>query len=994
MRKITLLLLVLFGSTVLHAQQRTITGTVTDTDSSPLPGVNVIVQGTSGGTVTDINGKYTVNMPPGNDILVFSFVGYLSQEINTQNQSVIDVTLETDLTALEEVVVVGYGTQKKVNLTGSVEQVDGQALAKQPVFQASQALTGLVPGVTVVQNSGQPGQDGGTIRIRGIGSLGSGAKNEPLVLIDGVQGDIDLLDPADIESISVLKDAAASAIYGSRAANGVIVVTTKRAEAGGFSVNYRTYAGWQNVTNTPEYLGAIEFLENDGTSSQAFIDNYRANIGDPDRYPDTDWVDLLFSEQGLMQYHQLSATGGSETARINASISYQDQNGNIPNFGFKRYNGRFNSDIRVSDEFDISFDLNVNQGKTKEPAQGLNLIVEQAFRIPPIYIAQHSDGSWGDGWAGRNPLPAARVGGLNQQETNYFRGIMKFNYEPIDGLNFTFLYSPEYQDVFGKEFFRTYQHVVDWEIKATQTIPDRSSLNQVNTRQFTHNVNGIASYSFDIGRNSITALAGYEMIKNNWERFGAYRDQFVLEDYQVLNAGSEENDQNSGSATHSALVSYFGRVNYSFADRYLFEANIRRDASSRFAPANRVSVFPSFSVGWRIAEESFFQGVGLFSDLKLRASWGQLGNQQIGSDFPYVSSISVGNDNFVFGNTIFTGGTQNVLANTGIRWETTETTNIGIDGGLLDGRLNFTFEYFIRKTKDILLQIPIPLVVGLSPSTQNAANVENRGWDLSLGWRDDINDFRYSISVVASDFTNEVTNLADVGPIISGNSIIQVGEPLEAIYAYEAQGMFQSAAEISEAPPQFGSLIPGNIRYVDQNSDGVINPDDRTIVGNSFPRMSYGFNLGAEYMGFDLAINFQGVGKRDVLLQGDAVWALWNAGKIQRWHMEESWTPERPDAEFPVISPTSSGSNDARASSTWVFDAAYLRLRNVSLGYTLPSTIMENVFIDNVRFYFSGQNLFTFDQMPPGIDPLVPNGSSGGFYPVVKTFTFGVDARF
>jgi TonB-linked SusC/RagA family outer membrane protein len=1006
MRKLQLLFLMLFSSSILFAQVRTISGTITESSGSPLPGVNVVVKGTATGTVTDVEGKYTLEIPETAQVLVFSSVGYVSEEMEIGNQSVINFSLVEDITALEEIVVVGYGTQKKENLTGSVEQVKGATIEKQPVFQVSQALTGTVPGVTVVQSSGQPGQDVGTIRIRGLGSLGSGAKNEPLVLIDGVQGDINGIDGGDIENISILKDAAASAIYGSRAANGVILITTKRAKQGKITVGYKNYFGWQQPTDVPKYLGAIDYVENDPGFTDDFINDYKANIGDPDRYPDTDWVDRLFTENGFMQYHQLTATGGNEAVLMSASISYQDQDGNIPNFNFKRYNARFNSDIKVSDKFTLNFDMNFRQSLNTQPSAGLWLITEQAFRIPPIYIAQHSDGQWGFAWGGRNPIAHANDNGLNQEEANYFRGIIKANYEPIPGLNLSLMYSPEYDDVFRKNFTKTFEVVTDWDLQTTSTVPDRSSLNQQNLRSFTNNLNAIASYTKSFNKHNLTALVGYELIKYNYEGFGAYRDQFILQDYQVLNAGSEENDSNFGTATHNGLESFFGRINYDFNNKYLLEANIRRDASSRFAPENRVSIFPSFSAGWRIAEESFMQNVGLFSDLKIRASWGQLGNQQIGSDFPYVSSISIGNNNYIFGNSIYTGATQNVMANPAIQWETTETTNFGLDAGFLDNRLNLTAEYYIRKTNDILLQIPIPLNVGLSPATQNAANVENKGWDLLVGWQDAINDFKYNVRVIASDFTNEVTNLADVGPVISGSSIIQVGQPINSIYAYETQGIFQSQAEIDEAPAQFGSLQPGNLRYKDQltidtngdgvpdEADGVINPDDRVIVGDPFPKMSYAFDLGAQWKGFDLSIAFQGVGKRDILLGGDAVWALFNAGKIQEWHMEESWTPENPGAKFPIVSPTSAGSNDIQRSSTWVFDGSYFRLRNVNLGYSLPESVLSNVFIDYLRVYFSGMNLFTWDKLPPGIDPLVPNGTTGGFYPVVSSYTFGLEVKF
>lgn len=995
----------MFMGSLLQAQERAVTGTVVD-DGEALPGVNVIIQGTSIGTVTDLDGRFNI-MASSDNVLVFSSVGFLKEEVLVGNKSVIEVSMTPDITSLDEIVVVGYGTQKKENLTGSVEQVKGATLTKQPVFQASQALTGTVPGVTIVQNSGQPGRDIGTIRIRGLGSLGDGSKNDPLVLIDGVEGDINGIDAGDIENISVLKDAASAAIYGSRAANGVILITTKRAKEGRFVVGYKNYLGWQAVTDRPKFLGGLDFLKNDGTSTQAEIDDYAANLGtDPDRYTDTDWVDELLSERGFMQYHQLSATGGTERALLAASISFQDQNGNIPNFNFKRYNGRFNSGLKISEKVSVNFDINFSQALTTEPSEGLQNITRQAFRTPPIYFVRHSDGSWGDSWNGQNPVAFAKAGGLNTVEDNYLRTILKMDYKPLKGLNISLMYSPEYKDVFRKRFVRTFETITDWDVKTTRTVPNRSSLEQRNIRSFTHNLNGIVSYDFALGDHDFTVLGGYEMIKYNWEEFRAFRDQFVLQDYQVLNAGSEENDSNYGTATHNALLSYFGRLNYAYKNKYLFEANVRRDLSSRFAEDNRASVFPSFSVGWRVAEEDFMESVGVFSDLKFRASWGQLGNQQIGSDFPYVSSIRLGSNNYVFGNSIYTGATQNVLANQAIQWETTETTNLGVDASFLDLRLNLTAEYYVRQTNDILLQIPIPLNVGLDPATQNAANVENRGWDLSLAWQDEINDFKYSARVIASNFENEVTNLAGVGPIIDNNSIIEVGHPINSIFGMETQGIFQSQDEINSAPPQYGTLKPGNIRYKDQltvdtngdgvgdAADGIINADDRVIIGNPFPQMSYSFDLGVEYKGFDVSVAFQGVGKRDVYMQADAAWALFNAGKIQEWHVAESWTPENTGAKFPIAAPTSAGSNDARASSTWIFNGAYLRLRNINVGYALPGSLLEKALISYARVYFSGQNLFTWDNMPDGTDPLVPNGTDGAYYPIVTSYTFGLELKF
>ncbi|EON75989.1 TonB-dependent receptor [Lunatimonas lonarensis] len=985
------------------AQSVVVTGVVSDDKGDPLPGAGVLVKGTTRGTVTDIDGKYNLSVGGPSDVLVFSYVGYERREIQVDSQTTIDVRLALDMSGLDEVVVVGYGDQKRINLTGSVESIDGAAIARQPVFRASQALVGLSPGLTAIQSSGRPGADGATLRIRGTGSLG--ASNDPLVLIDGIQGDINNIDPADIESISVLKDAAAAAIYGSRGSNGVILVTTKRGKQGAMTVSYNMSAGWQEPQTLPTYLGAIDFLRVTNTS-ESIINNYQQNMAtNPDLYPDTDWMDLLFSESGFQQYHNLNVNGGTENIQLMGSISYTDQGANVVNYNFKRYNGRFNSDIKINEKFNVSFDLNFSQEQTTEPNSGIGPIFGDAFRIDPTQVAIHSDGSWGDGWSGQNPIAAAHDGGLNRRQNNYFRGLMKVNYSPIQDLNFSLTYSPEYRDIFDRNFNAMYTTILDWDTRNTRNVPDRNSLVNTNTRVFEDNLIGLASYSKGFNNHQFTLLGGYEMIKSNWGQFSASRTDFIIQSLEQLDAGAETNMRNGGSATHSSLVSYFSRLNYGFKDKYLFEANLRQDASSRFAPENRVSYFPSFSAGWRLSEESFFAPLDFFTEFKVRASWGRLGNQQIGSDFPYTSNIILGANNFLFGDRVATGAAQNVLANRAIRWETTETTNIALDAGLINNKLNFTFEYYVRTTNDILLALPVPLVVGLTAPQQNAGSVENRGIDMSLNWRDAIGQFRYSINANFSDVKNRVMDLGGLGQIISGNSITKVGSPIGSIFGYQAMGFFQSQEEINNAPTQFGAIIPGNIRYVDQltvdtngdgipdSPDGLINPDDRVIIGDPFPRNSYALTLNADYKGFDLSIMFQGVGKRDLFLQGDAIWPLFNAGKVQEWHVTDSWTPENPNARIPVLFPTSSGSNDARASDVWVFDASYLAIRNLSLGYSFP-TLKDKLKARNLRVFTSIQNLANFNRLPPGTNPLTPNGSSGAIFPIARAYTFGASLTF
>ncbi|MEM9829322.1 MAG: TonB-dependent receptor [Bacteroidota bacterium] len=1018
MKLLRLLSIWLLTSTAVMAQQQTITGKVVDSaNDEPLPGVNILAKGTSSGTVTDIEGNYRLNVPEGVTTLVFSSIGYATQEAEINGRSTVNLDLAPDIQSLQEIVVVGYGEQKKENLTGSVETIDADRITQQPLMQTSQALMGTAPGVTVLQNSSQPGNDGGTIRIRGTGTLGN---SDPLVLIDGVPGNMNGVDPRDIENISVLKDAAAASIYGSRAANGVVLITTKRGEAGEFKVNYSGFAGWQTPTNFPTYLDGLGYMTNfnlarqnigqDPLYSQEFIDEYRAGYqNNSDLYPNTDWVDEVFTENGFQQSHHLSVSGGSETARVVASLSYMDQDGNIPNYNFKRYQGRINTDLKVSEKVSFNFDMNLRQGIQQQPASGLNGITRQAFRIPPIFAARYSDGSWGPGWNGGNPVATAIDGGFDNETENYVRAIVRTTYKPIPGLEVSAMYAPEYIDTFEKIFNRQYQ-VFNFETKELEyTVPDRNSLTQRNRRELTHNFNAIATYEKDWGNHFVKGLVGYELITYRNDFFTAFRDNFPLQDFPQFNVGSQDNQQNSGTASDWGLQSYFARVNYDYKGKYLLEANVRRDGSSRFAEGNKYGIFPAFSAGWRISEEGFFSGVNFINNLKVRASWGQLGNQRLVDEnnnpilYPFASTITLGRD-FLFGGTPNSGAAQTALANRSITWETTETTNFGIDLGMLANRLTISAEYYVRDTRDILLQLPVPQTIGLTAPFQNAGKVRNTGWDLALGWRDEIGDFTYGVDLNVSDVRNEVIDLQGAGPFIGNNSIIQEGDPINALYGYQSDGYFQTQEEVDNAPGQFGALAPGDIRYVNQltvdtdgdgipdQADEIVNADDRVIIGDPFPRLTYGLNLTAGYKGFDLSVFVQGIGKRDVLLQGDAVWAFQNAGKIQDWHLDY-WTPQNPNAAHPQLVATTSHNNYA-TSDFWIWNAAYLRLRNLTFGYTFPQTILDGIFVDNLRVYFSGQNLFTLDDMAPGWDPETPNNTSGALYPIAKAFTFGVDLTF
>ncbi len=1012
-----------FGFAQVQAQKE-VSGTIVDDQGGPLPGASVVVESTTNGTQSDFDGNYTITVQEG-EVLTFSYVGFKSQNATVGSASTINISLQEDASQLQEVVVVGYGTQKEVNLTGSVEVVKAEEITRQPVAQASQALAGLVPGLTATQTSGQPGSDGAVIRIRGVGTLGSGAKNNPLILVDGIPDDINGIDPSDIESISVLKDASASAIYGSRAANGVILITTKRGKEGKISTTYNTYLGVQSIAENLKFSNSLGFMEafnsaQPGAFPDETLDLYRSGVGvGTEAAPDTDWVDLLFNSAAIQQYHSLSVRGGSEKLKVASSISFMDQDGNIANFNFKRFNGRFNLDYKLSDKLDLAFDLNFRREVRQQPAALTNL-TRQAYRLQPLFTAINDDGTNGAGFGGGQPIGLVNSGSLDETISGYFRGLIKATYRPFNNFSIAATYAPQFfdrdRDVFSAQY--TYY-------ESSGADPQLSGSNNLFKETFTtfqDNFNLIANWGKDFGGHSVSALAGYEFLKFNSEIWSASRQGFALSDYRGLDQGPPDTQLNGGSSTLNGLESVFGRINYSYMDKYLLEANVRRDASSRFAPGYRTATFPSFSVGWVLSEEGFLQDSENINFLKLRASWGQLGNQFIfagttnveGADgqleavevnFPYTALFGLGNADATIGGSPLTGGAQSVLANSSLRWETGETQNIAVDAKLFKSKLSFTGEYYVRKTKDILLSVTIPPSVGFNAPTQNAGEVWNTGYDLSVGWNDFIGEnFRYGFNFNYSTFDNEIQELGGLDQLPPGNLINRVGGEINAIHGLKVEGLYQESDFDADGnlnaglpTPSFGAIQAGDIKYADISGpdgvpDGELNNDDRTSIGSSITNETWGFELFAEYKGIDLSVSFIGEGGRDVMLQGDVGWTFFNAGKIQEWQTDY-WTPSNTGSPYPRLHPASSHPN-WRVNETWLFDTSYTRLRNITLGYTLPRDFVEKINISNLRIYMSGQNLATWSKMPAGIDPLVPNFTAGSIYPVTKVITMGLNVTF
>jgi TonB-linked SusC/RagA family outer membrane protein len=1004
-KRISLLfVLVILCSAVAYGQE-TVSGTVTEAQTGdPLVGVNILVVGTSTGSITNADGHYSLKVPSLQDTLRFSFIGYKTKTVAINGRTTINVLLKTQVISGQQMVVIGYGEKKKENLTGSVAKISGASLENQPAILTSSALMGEVAGVTVQQNSGQPGHNAGKINIRGITTLNN---SNPLVLIDGVPGSLDNISSDDIENISVLKDAAAASIYGSRAASGVILVTTKRGQMGKIEVNYNSLYGWNKPTRQPKYVNAGRFMklenlakENVGQKpvwSKEFIKGWENNhLTEPNKYPNTNWVKELFVGSGFQQKQSLNLSGGTERVRFFGSLNYDEDRGTIKNQNFKRYSIRVNTDIKMNDKLSMLFDLHILKADTRMTALSMYRLTGEAYRIPPIYAARYTNGGWGPGWVGRNPVADAEEGGNRNNNNIILVGKIGAKLTPIKGLEFDFTYAPNYNSEFNKRMRKTIDFFDPETGKKLQLAQSTqiSNLQQKYIKSFEHNVDFKAQYKFDINNHSFNVLGGYELIDFQTNQFSAFRDHFPLQNFEELDSGSPNNQQNGGNATSWALKSYFGRLNYNYKTKYLFQVNVRYDGSSRFSPESRWGVFPSFSAAWNISKESFLKNQGILSNLKLRFSWGTLGNQNIAGNFPYTSLVQL-NSHYIFNNTAVIAAKQQALANKGLRWEKTTTLDIGTDMRFLTNKVEFTFDWYKKNTDDILIRLPLPKIIGLEAPFQNAGVVRNTGWELSAKYHGVVGqDFNYNIAINLSNNNNKVMDLKGAGPFIEGDEITKVGSPINSIYGLETDGLFQSKEDIENHASQTGFVGPGDLKYVDNHKDGIINGQDRVIIGDPFPHYNYGINIDLSYKNMSISALFQGVGKRNVYLRQNVVWAFYNAAKITKWQAKDFWTPDNKDASYPRLTAIDNG-NNFKASDFWVYSGAYLRLRNLKVAYSLPVNLVNNLSIRSVKIFVLGKNLATwFDGMPPGIDPNVPTATNGGYYPINRMFSFGINIKF
>jgi len=992
-------------------QTEKVSGKIINANGEALQGVTVGLKSSSTSlTSSNQNGMYEVNAKRG-DILVFSLIGYTKTERPVTGPQLNVLMTDSD-NDLEEVVVVGFGTQKKVNLTGSISVIESAQLERRPNLSTSAALQGLAPGVTVTQQTGSPGGDAGQIRIRGINSF-AGSDSSPLVIIDGVAGDINNIDYNLVESISVLKDAASAAIYGSRAANGVILITTKRGKDK-LSVEYKGYTGFQDPTAIPEVTDGFTYMRvfneasvNDGNAIlyneaniEAFRTLYEAN---PKNF---DWQDAILQGSGFTQNHFASLNANTGIVRVTPSLSYAEQKGVIDNTGFKRYTFRNNMDITPSEKFNIRLDLSVtNKDRLQIASEGT--IWNYLGRMPTI-IPIRRNGLWSEGWVSNNPVAFIEEGGNRKANALEFYGNLTLNYKPTTWLSLLGTVAPRYETRNNHLFTKrvdTYND--DGSIAgAANTMTD---LEQTARRYAYGNYFTTATAEKKFGNHDFKLMAGASRESYNEKYLMGYRRDYIYTNYEVLNAGANnETKNNGGNEEEWLLLSTFGRFNYAYKDRYLFEANIRYDGSSRFAKGNKWATFPSFSAGWRLSEEPFMEGLRKqVNQLKIRGSWGKLGNQNIGSTYyPFVSTLEGGS--ISMNGNIYPLIAQNELANPSLLWEETTMSGLGFDAVLFE-KFSVTFDWYDKSTNGILMKPYISQVFGYPGPFQNTGKVNNKGWELSARYDNKFeNGFQLGLGFNLSDVRNKIIEMQDtpIGTFLRQ----QEGYAINSIFGYIADGYYQNQEEITNGPVQFGTLKPGDIRYkdfaggFDENGnpvgDGRITDADKTIIGSTIPRYTYGVNLDLGFKGLKLSAFLQGVGKVDGYLNSHYVIPTVNVSSIKPWQLDY-WTPDNPNAILPRLSIAST--NNPQNSTFWMRSAAYMRLKNVQLGYQLPKNLLSGLKIAGAYIYLNGQNLFTRTNFYEGYDPEVAYDSGtgegvalggGNFYPQVKVYTFGIDLKF
>lgn len=1003
----------------LRGQDIDVAGTVIDGESGePVIGATILLKGTSEGTVTDFDGNYVLKVKSPNDTLMITYIGYKEMIIPVNARNTIDVVLEVFQNQLDEVIVVGYGRQKKKVVTGAVSRVSAEQISSTPTLRVEQALQGRTAGVQVTNQSGQPGEEP-TVRVRGIGTTGSA---KPLYIVDGLAvGSIDYLNPGDIESIDVLKDAASAAIYGARAANGVVLVTTNSGSDGKLNVSYNGYYGVQNTTNRLEMLNAEQYrmYMNEGARNAGLTEPF-----DLAQIPthDTDWQEALFEKNAPIQNHQISISGGNKKSTFASSLSYFSQEGVIggPKSKFERYTARINSKHKVSEIFNFGGNLAFTHLDTKgigsntsfngAYSSAINLdpltpVIESDENILNTYpysdepvVQDESGNTYGIsdrvGAEVVNPLALLAIDNdktrKDQIVGNVFgeiKPIKDLTFRSSLGIDMAYLLNDGFRPIFF--------------LNGAQLNDNKTTVNKKIERFYTWQWENTLSYQKEIGDHTVGGLLGISASEYNYEDLFGFNSDVPTSDPNnvYLNLATDTTWTASGGAAHSALYSQFGRLQYSYKDKYSLTAIVRRDGSSKFGANQRFGIFPSVGVAWVVSDESFLKdNLGMFNYVKMRASWGINGNQEIG-DYQFLSTIDQGR-RYTLGGGAAVGSSPSFIENADIRWEESEQLNFGIDMGLFENKVQATFDYYVKSTKGLLEKVTIPGHVGNDGPISNVGSIRNTGVEWDVSWRHASGKLKYSIGINGAYNINEVTNIGNTEKVINGASWAlagvvtrsEEGLPIAYFWGHTTDGIFQNQSEVFQHINREGELlqpnaVAGDVKFVDLNQDGVINSEDRTNLGNPTPDFTLGINVGAETRGFDISVFLQGAFGHEIFngtQRQDLRFTNRTVAALDRWTGEGTSTTT---PRYTWID----RNNNYRVSDLYIEDGSYMRIKNLQFGYSLSPRILDKIGAVKWRLYISAENLFTFTGYT-GVDPEI--GSSGTIDAsgrAVNTFDIGID---
>lgn len=1025
-RLLSLLAILLLFPVSVFAQE-SVTGTVSDSNG-PLAGVMVLNKDNGKWASTDLDGNYTISEIKKGQILEFSFMGYITKKEVWNGQHPYNVLLMEDAMELEETVVIGYGSVKKKDLTGAVGVVNDKIIGQQSTSQLSQSLQGVVPGLSVTRSSSMPGASA-TIKVRGITTM---SDSSPLILVDGMAvSSLDNVPTEDVRQITVLKDAASAAIYGARAASGVILITTKEASEGQLQIGYNGEVSVITPTEFPSYrTGVKEYMEdynewawNDAGNpeggeyagySKELIDNYMSNNAyDPITYPNYDWKSAILKKASMRHKHNVTMTYGNKVIKSRTSASYENSDALYKGLSYERLSLRSRNTIKFSEKWSGALDFSFRQATKKDPHSGSP--IKAANMYPSIYAGLYPDGRIAPGKEGSfsNTLGALLEGGNKTNVATMASAKISLSYKPVEGLDITANFTPTYSFVKTKDMQKA---VPVYDAYDTDVILGyvsgytANALSELRSDAKTFETQVIATYDKTFAKkHNFNVMAGYEDYMYTYEKLTADTNEMELSMFPYMDLANKNSLNVGGSSHQNAYRSFFGRIMYNYDNRYYLQLNARGDASSRFHKDYRWGFFPSASLGWVITNEKFMSNVNWLNHLKLRASVGSLGNERIGN-YPYQTYIT-------FNKAIMydSAGTSPVSTMTGaqadyayknIHWEKTWSWDAGIDATFLDNRLDFSADYYYKKTTDMLLAVAIPSFTGYSAPDRNAGTMNTRGWEVKLGWADSIGDFSYAVSVNLSDYKSVMGDLGGKQVFNSNGTIITEGEEYCAWYGYKASGLFQNAEEISNSALLVSSVKPGDVKYKDISGpegtpDGIINDThDRTVLGSSLPHYIYGGSINLGWKGISFSVLFNGVGHQlsrlteDMIRPLESQWlpspsVIRNSDGSRNYWSVYNTDEENLKAKYPRLSHSSGEYNNYKMSDYWLKNSAFLRVKNINLGYTFPKALISKVNLKGLRVYFNVDDPFCFDNYLKGWDP-----EAGASTYIARTWTFGLDLKF